>query len=221
MSIDPTERLRVDVPTLEPDPALLSRLVAASATAPMPSRAALPRVLLAAASVAVIAVTAWGISQLPDGGSPPPSPVQSPGRGQVTPTPSRGHGGGTTADHGASTEPDANAPTSTASGTSPGHGLGPSGTGPGDSGEPPAATGGSGTTGSGISGSGQGQRGHGHRRPSANPGKHKGQNMPHPNHRSKAGGDNGAAKQSRKPSRVAPSERRVATGQELSQKNTS
>lgn len=221
MSTDPTERLRVDVPTLEPDPVLLSRLVAASATASTPSRAALPRVLLAAASVAAIAVTAWGISHLPDGGPPPPSPVQSPGRGLVTPTPPSDHSEGTTPEPGASTDPDAHAPTSPASGSTPGDGPSLSaGTVPGGSGPTPSRAGAPDSAATSREHGEGAEPGRG--RSGDTPGKHRGQRKPkaHLHDGNHAVANKRSTTQSRMQDH-AQSPRRVATGQELSQKNTS
>jgi len=177
MSTDPLERLRVDVPTLEPDPVLLSRLAAASAAASASTRpvhgpgTTLPRMLLAAASVAAVAVTAWGVSHLPGGGSPP-TPVQSPGRAPHSPSSSPDRDGGTVP--GASTGPDDDVPTSPASGPLPGIDPGTAGgSDPGGSGAAPPSTGAPGpTVSTGPSGDTSGT---GHGRSGPDQGRHLGQ----------------------------------------------
>ena len=74
------ERLRVEVPTLEPDPILLHQLVtlsSASAPSSTPSRASSMKVLLAAAGVAVVATTTWAAGAVP-GKLFPPRPASHP-----------------------------------------------------------------------------------------------------------------------------------------------
>lgn len=173
MSTDPIERLRVVPPTLEPDPVLLDRLVAAR-TAGGPARPVLPRVMLAAAGVAAIAVTAWGITQLPDGGdSPGPavhsvSPSPSPDR-QGAPSPTQGASPGSGA---AVTLPGTAAPGSTGSTDKlPGRaGSSPAVGSSGHSGSTPPAAGASDPA---SSAPGDGDRqGNGRGRSGDNPGKH-------------------------------------------------
>lgn len=193
MITDPSERLHIDVPTLEPDPVLLSQLAAraaASSSAGLGPRRAGARVLLAAASVAAVAVMAWGVAQIPGGGSTPPHPIQSPGRDQHSPTSpdSRGRGGTVTPSSRAPEEPDADAPTSPASDSSPGTGPGSTdGSGPGqgrgDGGK--RAPGSAATTPGSSSDGGQGRSG------DNNPGKHNGQQKPHQNSRPTRGSNPG------------------------------
>ncbi len=84
-----TGRLRVDVPTLEPDPALLERLVMASASstpARRPARPAGIRLLVAAASVAMIGATTWVAGAIP-GTESPLGPAMQPTHGPSAPSP--------------------------------------------------------------------------------------------------------------------------------------
>lgn len=89
----PTERLRVDVPTLEPDPAFLGMLAHLSAgsqaAAPRTTRSAGFRMVVATGSVAVIATATWAAG-VPTGGGVPPSPAESPSRIGPSGTPSPG-----------------------------------------------------------------------------------------------------------------------------------
>ncbi|MBM7515891.1 hypothetical protein [Nocardioides nitrophenolicus] len=88
-----TERLRVDVPTLEPDPAFLGMLTHLSATSqatlPRSTRSAGFRLVLATGSVAVIAAATWAAG-VPTGGGVPHSPADSPTRIGPSGTPSPG-----------------------------------------------------------------------------------------------------------------------------------
>jgi len=91
--------LRVDVPTLEPDPVLLTQLVrlsSANAPAATTSRASSVKVLLAAVGVAAVTATTWAAGAVP--GVPSPirpahhphtavSPSPSPTSGPATRTP--------------------------------------------------------------------------------------------------------------------------------------
>ena len=91
--------LRVDVPTLEPDPVLLAQLVqvsSAHAPAATTSRATSVKVLLAAAGVAAVTATTWVAGAVPGAPSPirpahHPHPVVSPSpaptNGAATPVP--------------------------------------------------------------------------------------------------------------------------------------
>lgn len=111
-------RLRVEVPTLEPDAVLLDQLVSlSSATAPATtsSRASSMKVLLAAAGVAVVATTTWAAGAVP-GKLFPARPASHP-HTVVTPTsaPSRSSGPQATRTPGASH------PTSEAPGVQPIH----------------------------------------------------------------------------------------------------
>ncbi|GAA1501940.1 hypothetical protein [Nocardioides humi] len=87
----PTERLRVDVPTLEPDPAFLGMLAELSATSqaasPRSTRSAGFRMVVATGSVAVIAAATWAAG-VPTGGGTPHSPADGPPRIGPTATPS-------------------------------------------------------------------------------------------------------------------------------------
>jgi len=88
MASDRIARLRVDVPTLEPDAALLVRLVDLSvSTTPSrtTSRASSAKVLLVAASVAAIAAVTWLVGALP-GTSSPIIPAHHPHGPTVVPT---------------------------------------------------------------------------------------------------------------------------------------
>lgn len=89
----PTERLRVDVPTLEPDPAFLGMLAhlsaASQAATPRSTRSAGFRMVVATGSVAVIAAATWAAG-VPTGGGAPHSPVDSPTRIGPSGTPSPG-----------------------------------------------------------------------------------------------------------------------------------
>lgn len=88
-----TERLRVDVPTLEPDPAFLGMLAHLSATSqatlPRSTRSAGLRMVLATGSVAVIAAATWAAG-VPTGGGVPHTPTDSPTRIGPSGTPSPG-----------------------------------------------------------------------------------------------------------------------------------
>jgi hypothetical protein len=86
-SIDSLPQLRVDVPTLEPDAALLARLVDISSSTPArtTSRASSAKVLLVAASVALIAAVTWLVGALP-GTSSPIIPAHHPHQPAVIPT---------------------------------------------------------------------------------------------------------------------------------------
>ena len=88
-----TERLRVDVPTLEPDPAFLGMLAHLSATSqatlPRSTRSAGLRLVLATGSVAVIATATWAAG-VPTGGGVPHTPADSPTRIGPSGTPSPG-----------------------------------------------------------------------------------------------------------------------------------
>lgn len=88
-----TDRLRVDVPTLEPDPAFLGMLAHLSATsqatAPRSTRSAGFRLVLATGSVAVIAAATWAAG-VPTGGGGPHSPADSPSQIGPSGTPSPG-----------------------------------------------------------------------------------------------------------------------------------
>lgn len=77
-------RLRVDAQTLEPDPALLARMVELSSAAPAPQPVRL-QVLLAAASVAAIGVATWLTGVLP-GAESPLAPASRSVPGSVLPT---------------------------------------------------------------------------------------------------------------------------------------
>lgn len=83
------EGLRVDVPTLEPDPVLLAQLVqlsSAKAPAATSSRASSVKVLLAAVGVAAVTATTWAAGAVP--GVPSPiRPAHHP-HTAVTPSPS-------------------------------------------------------------------------------------------------------------------------------------
>jgi len=93
------EGLRVDVPTLEPDPVLLAQMVqlsSAKAPAVTTSRASSVKVLLAAVGVAAVTATTWAAGAVP--GVPSPirpahhphtavSPSPSPTTGSATRTP--------------------------------------------------------------------------------------------------------------------------------------
>ncbi|WP_408898688.1 hypothetical protein ACJ5H2_06165 [Nocardioides sp. R1-1] len=89
----PTERLRVDVPTLEPDPAFLGMLAHLSAgsqaATPRSTRSAGFRMVVATGSVAVIATATWAAG-VPTGGGVPHSPAESPSRIGPSGTPSPG-----------------------------------------------------------------------------------------------------------------------------------
>lgn len=99
MSKHSIEGLRVDVPTLEPDPVLLTQLVqlsSAKAPAATSSRASSVKVLLAAVGVAAVTATTWAAGAVP--GVPSPirpahhphtavSPSPSPTTGSATRTP--------------------------------------------------------------------------------------------------------------------------------------
>ncbi|WP_377323896.1 hypothetical protein ACFJIY_04025 [Pimelobacter simplex] len=88
-----TERLRVDVPTLEPDPAFLGMLAHLSASSvPAPPRTARSsglRLVVAMASVAVIAAATWAAG-IPTGKEIPLSPADAPTQVDPTGTPSPG-----------------------------------------------------------------------------------------------------------------------------------
>ncbi|GAA3517366.1 hypothetical protein [Nocardioides daeguensis] len=88
-----TERLRVDVPTLEPDPAFLGMLTHLSATSqatlPRSTRSAGFRVALATGSVAVVATATWAAG-VPTNGGVPHTPADSPTRIGPSGTPSPG-----------------------------------------------------------------------------------------------------------------------------------
>ncbi len=88
-----TERLRVDVPTLEPDPAFLGMLAHLSATSqaalPRSTRSAGFRLVLATGSVAVIAAATWAAG-VPTVGGVPHTPADSPTRIGPSGTPSPG-----------------------------------------------------------------------------------------------------------------------------------
>lgn len=87
------ERLRVDVPTLEPDPAFLGMLAHLSASSvPAPPRTARSsglRLVVAMASVAVIAAATWAAG-IPTGKEIPLSPADAPTQVDPTGTPSPG-----------------------------------------------------------------------------------------------------------------------------------
>jgi len=87
------ERLRVDVPTLEPDPAFLGMLAhrsaAAPTAAPRSTRSAGLRLALATGSVAVIATATWAAG-VPTGGGVPHSPADRPSPSGPAGTPSPG-----------------------------------------------------------------------------------------------------------------------------------
>jgi len=222
MTIDPLERLHVDVPTLEPDPVLLSRLAAASAAASPSTRpahgstSALPRMLLAAASVAAIAVAAWGVAQLPDGGSPP-TPVQSPGRVHTTAPPSPDRDGGPDPTRGSSAEPGADVPTSPASGSIPPVGPGTAGSDPGRSGDTPS------TAGVPDQASGAGSAGSRGSSSAGGSGKHLGQTKSHPkkpDHPDKPG-KRASKRPTTKPTSTGDAAGAAADAREKSQKTTS
>lgn len=79
MARERREALRVDVPTLEPDPVFLARLSAlsrSSAPAPRAVRRHGVRALAAAATVAVVGTTSWAAGALPGTDDAPASPAR-------------------------------------------------------------------------------------------------------------------------------------------------
>lgn len=96
MSNHRTERLRVAVPTLEPDPVFLGVLAELGASsrpvAPQTARSAGLRMIVATASVAVIAAATWAAGT-PTGGDIPLSPADSPTQEEPSGPPSHGNVG--------------------------------------------------------------------------------------------------------------------------------
>jgi len=88
------ERLRVDVPTLEPDPAFLDMLAHLSASSvpaapPRTARSSGLRLVVAMASVAVIAAATWAAG-IPTGREIPLSPADAPTQVDPSGSPSPG-----------------------------------------------------------------------------------------------------------------------------------
>ncbi|MCA1983617.1 hypothetical protein [Nocardioides nematodiphilus] len=118
-------RLRVEVPTLEPDAVLLDQLVSlssASAPAATSSRASSMKVLLAAAGVAAVATTTWAAGAVP-GSLLPARPAPHP-HTVVTPTPQASSGPTPDSWPPATRTPGASHPTSEAPGVHPTHRAG-------------------------------------------------------------------------------------------------
>lgn len=96
MSNHRTERLRVAVPTLEPDPVFLGVLAELGASsqpvAPQTARSAGLRMIVATASVAVIAAATWAAGT-PTGSDIPLSPADSPTQEEPSGPPSHGNVG--------------------------------------------------------------------------------------------------------------------------------
>lgn len=96
MSNHRTERLRVAAPTLEPDPVFLGVLAELGASslpvAPQTARSAGLRMIVATASVAVIAAATWAAGT-PSGGDIPLSPTDSPTQEEPSGPPSHGNVG--------------------------------------------------------------------------------------------------------------------------------
>lgn len=96
MSNHRTERLRVAVPTLEPDPVFLGVLAELGASsqpvAPRTARSAGLRMIVATASVAVIAAATWAAGTT-SGGDIPLSPADSPTQEEPSGPPSHGNVG--------------------------------------------------------------------------------------------------------------------------------
>ncbi len=96
MSNHRTERLRVAAPTLEPDPVFLGVLAGLGASsqpvAPRTARSAGLRMIVATASVAVIAAATWATGT-PSGGDIPLSPADSPTQEEPSGPPSHGNVG--------------------------------------------------------------------------------------------------------------------------------
>lgn len=96
MSDHRIERLRVAVPTLEPDPVFLGVLAELGASsqpvAPQTARSAGLRMIVATASVAVIAAATWAAGT-PTGSDIPLSPADSPTREEPSGPPSHGNVG--------------------------------------------------------------------------------------------------------------------------------
>ncbi len=87
------DRLRVDIPTLEPDDAFVGRLAHLSAASrpvhPRSTRSAGLRMVIAGGSVAVIATAAWAAG-IPTGWETPLSPADSPTQHVPAPAPGPG-----------------------------------------------------------------------------------------------------------------------------------
>lgn len=96
MSNHRTERLRVAVPTLEPDPVFLGVLAelgsSSQPVAPRAARSAGLRMIVATASVAVIATATWAAGT-PSGSDIPLSPADSPTQEEPSGPPSHGNVG--------------------------------------------------------------------------------------------------------------------------------
>lgn len=96
MSNHRTERLRVAVPTLEPDPVFLGVLAelgsSSQPVAPQAARSAGLRMIVATASVAVIAAATWAAGT-PSGSDIPLSPADSPTQEEPSGPPSHGNVG--------------------------------------------------------------------------------------------------------------------------------
>ncbi|TWG95159.1 hypothetical protein L615_000500001030 [Nocardioides sp. J9] len=96
MSNHRTQRLRVAAPTLEPDPVFLGVLAELGASsqpvAPRTARSAGLRMIVATASVAVIAAATWA-AEIPHGGDIPLSPADSPAQQEPSGPPSHGNVG--------------------------------------------------------------------------------------------------------------------------------
>lgn len=87
------ERLRVDAPTLEPDPVLLGMLADLSASSrpatPRTTRSAGLRIIAATASVAIIAAATWAAG-IQTGAETPLSPADRPSPAEISGPPSPG-----------------------------------------------------------------------------------------------------------------------------------
>ncbi|MDQ6525579.1 hypothetical protein RB608_18315 [Nocardioides sp. LHD-245] len=169
----PTERLRVDVPTLEPDPAFLGMLTHLSAgsqaASPRSTRSTGLRVVVATGFVAVIATATWAAG-IPIGGGSPHSPAERPTRIGPSGTTSPGDVGTPHSDVATPGSPLSPGLPGTSTSSSAEHATDPDGAG---GGRDPGGQGGPDSKGDGQDGRGQGGQGAGPGSSDGSPGKGK------------------------------------------------